>query len=133
MYAAHADLSHSLLRLQLKMQTFHETQFETLIRNEVMTRALFRPHSLDNNMDLFDRLPDCRASAAPESRSVLVIGHELNRTRAFVAFTIAALLTLGIGIGVGAATDHLELGPSIGAAVFGCLAIVQVAIIWTNK
>lgn len=112
---------------------FHETQFETLVRSEILSHGFSRPHSLVDTADLFERLPSFNVNErCSEIQSVLVVGHELDKLRAFLIFAAVAALTLGVIVGVGVVKHQVELYATIAATVYGCLAIVQVAVIWTN-
>ena len=123
----------------MELQTLHETLFEKLVRNDILTRGYARPSALVDSADIFVRaLPSFREkpdmdAAIPRERHALVVALEVDRCRVSIFILVTALFRIAIGAGIGIVKKDVGLGAEIGAAVFGFVAVLQGAMILMYK
>lgn len=115
----------------LEAQSLRETQFESLVKNETLTRGYERPSSLVDSADMFTRaLPSFQVKLgtgkpASSERHALVVALEFDKSRFSVIILFVAMLGLVMGCGIGAATRDWELGAGIGGSLFAFVAVLQ--------
>jgi hypothetical protein len=123
----------------LEIQALHETLFEKLVRNDILTRGYARPSALVDSADIFIRvLPSFREKpdsdvASPHERHALVVALEVDRCRVSLFVLITVLLGAAIGAGIGVVKKDIGLGAEIGGAVFGFVAVLQGTMILMYK
>ena len=115
---------------------FHETQFEALIRNDVLTKGFRRPSSLADETWCFERLLSCKTAdlrVPMQHEHVVFIGMESDRARLACCFVAWAVLALVIGAAVAGATHKLVTGAAVGGGLLGFVAVVQAACVFAHS
>jgi hypothetical protein len=114
---------------------FHETKFEALVRNEVLTKGFRRPSSLADETWCFERLLSCKITGtrmSTQHEHVIIIGMESDRARLACYFVVWAVLALVTGAAVAFATHKIVTGAAVGGGLLGFVAVVQAACVFAH-
>jgi hypothetical protein len=114
---------------------FHETKFEALVRNEVLTKDFRRPGSLADETCCFERLLSCKpvdAHVLVQHEHLVIIGMEPDKERLACYFVAWAVLALVIGAAVAFATHKIVTGAAVGGGLLGFVVVVQAACVFAH-
>jgi hypothetical protein len=115
--------------------TFHETQFKYVVKDELLTTGFRRPTSLVDEPNYVRRLLDFQAKhetggATSRGQFAVFVGQETDRKRMAQCFIICALLSCVAGIGVGIATGKIVNGAAVAGTILTLMNGVQAACVF---
>lgn len=101
----------------------------------MLTDGFRQPLALADAADsITATIASCRTDTSYEqAHHALVVSLEFDRTRAFWAMVVGAILGLCLGIGMGVGKHDVSIGAAVGAAVFGFIAPIQAAVLWKYR